>query len=487
MEIRLFGLPNAKPVHTDAAGHFRIDGLPPGRYGLMVAPWSGYRAPEIPVDLRFRPRIEGLVIPLRPSCRIAGRVRDHDGKGVPGLVVSALRDPGRETWKAPDRAMAAVTDAQGNFQMEGLDSGSYLLLAEPPMPQWKPRFWNDDDPLPEPMRLPVPTFYPGVDDRTLAAVISLATGEQRGGLEWELAQERTYCLQGLGAVEEKLRLELTRELYLGSASIAKAEIAAGQRWEVCGLPPGRYILAAVRERSSPPPLFSLDSVEITDRSLRWKSWNFRLPFLQKVSVRVKEAQPQPVLEFPSPLVVWLEPSGRPIFEFESEKLLLRITKPGLYDLGPTAGGPSRLHFRTPAGYYLASASISGADVLRNEFHPGEAPLELALARDAAELAVQAVDDRDRPAAFASILLGRDPFPDTPSAVDLFFTEADQDGTAVLTSIPPGAYRIVCLAPGSANLVNAAAMFRASLNNGERLELSHGSRRSVRAVIRSVQP
>ncbi|GIU75977.1 MAG: hypothetical protein KatS3mg004_3064 [Bryobacteraceae bacterium] len=68
-------------------------------------------------------------------------------------------------------------------------------------------------------------------------------------------------------------------------------------------------------------------------------------------------------------------------------------------------------------------------------------------------------------------------------MDLFFTQADQEGSAVLTGILPGIYRLVCLVPGSANLVNAVAMFRSSLNNGERIELSHGSHRSVRAVIR----
>jgi len=482
VEIHVFGAPRPQPVRTDSSGRFRIEGLPPGRYGLMVAPWSGYRAPEVPVDLRYREKIEGLVIPLRKAARLSGRIRSHTGQGVPSIRISALRDPGRDVWKLPDRAMAAATDQEGNFVLDGLDQGAYLLLAEPPAPEWKLRMWMPDDPLPEPSRRLAPTFYPGVEDRSLAASIALLAGEERGGLEWELVEARTYCFQGRAPQGGPASVELTRGLYLGAASIAKTDLEPGQGWEVCGLPQGHYVLNASRKEAQSAPFFAVIPIDISDRSVRIEAIPFQTPLTQKVRIRVENEKEGEAQDFPAPLRLWVEPLGRPQLEFE--KPMLTARRPGPFELGPVAGGPSLLELRTPPGYYAVSANIDGADVLRSVFHPGEHALELLLGRNAAELSVQTVDEKGQPAGYASVLLGRDPFPDYPSVADLFFIESDQDGAAAISGIPPGRYRLIALPSGAANLVNAASVFRSRSSGAERIEFGPKERRTARATVRS---
>lgn len=481
VEIHVFGAPTAQSVRTDSSGRFRIEGLPAGRYGLMVAPWSGWRAPEVPVDLRYRERIEGLVIPLRKAARLAGRIRNRAGQGVPSIRISALRDPGRDAWKLPDRAMAAVTDQQGDFVLEGLDQGAYLLLAEPPAPEWKLRNWTPGDPLPEPSRRLAPTFYPGVEDRGLAASIALLAGEERGGLEWELVEARAYCLQGRAPKDGPVSVELTRGLYLGAASIAKTALEPGQGWEVCGLPQGHYVLNAFRKEAESAPLFAVIPIDISDRSVRIEAIPFQNPLTQKIRIRVENEKEGEAQDFPAPLRLWIEPLGRPQFEFEKPAFTAR--RPSSFELGPVAGGPSILEIRTPPGYYAVSANIGGADALRSVFHPGEHALELVLARGAAEIQVQTLDEKGRPVGYASILLGRDPFPDYPSSGDLFFSESDQDGAATITGVPPGRYRLIALPSGAANLVNAASMFRSRFSDAERVEVRPKERRTAQAMVR----
>ncbi len=482
VEIHVFGAPQPQSVRTDASGRFRIEGLPAGRYGLMVAPWSGYRAPEVPVDLRHRERIEGLVIPLRKTARLAGRIRNRAGQGVASIRVSALRDPGRDAWKLPDRAMFAVTDEQGRFVLEGLDQDAYLLLAEPPAPEWRLRNWTTEDPLPEPSRRFVPSFYPGVEERAMAGSVALLAGEDRGGLEWELVEARTYCLQGRAPRDGPVTVELTRGLYLGAASIVQTALEPGQAWEVCGLPEGHYILNVLKTGEQSSPLFSVIPIDISGRSVRLEAISFRTPLLLKANIRVEDEPESEARDFPAPLRLWIEPLGRPQFPFE--KPMLTVQRPGSFELGPLAGGPSLLGLRTPPGYYAVSASAGGADALRSVFHPGEHALELVLGRSAAELSVQTLDDKGQPVGYATILVGRDPFPDSPSAADLFFGQSDQDGAAAITGIPPGRYRLIALPPGAANLVNAASVFRARWSDAERIELSPMGKHAVRATVRS---
>jgi len=485
VEIRVFGAPQQDGVRTDESGGFTIRGLPPGKYGLMVAPWSGYRAPEVAVDLRFLPGADGIVIPLRKSARISGRIVNKDGKPWPKIQVSALRDPGRNPWRVPDRAMAALTDEEGRFVLEGLDQGSYLLLAEPPPARWTQKSWSVDEALPEPRRAVVSAWYPGVPDRDLASPVSLAAGEEKEGLEWELAETRVYCMQSKAPACPKEAdgavLELTNELYLGSASMAKEVLQPGQAWEVCGLAEGEYVLTAVCRAPEGQELYSIHPLEVRGQSLRVPEMVLRPPMLQKLRVRVEGDEKAAAQDFPSPMRIWLTPVGRPLMLFE--KPMQSLPRAGSAEIGPIAGGPNLLEFRTPPGYYVASATLAGRDVLRAPLDPGEDLLDITLRRDGAELSVQTVDSEGRTFAFADVLAGRDPFPDPPSPMDLFLANSGQNGLATLSGLPPGNYRIVGFPSGAVTIPNAAAAYRAAVGDAERIRLEPAAKITRRLVIR----
>lgn len=487
VEIRVFGAPQQAGGRTDELGAFIIRGLPPGKYGLMVVPWSGYRAPEIAVDLRSVPGIDGIVIPLRKSARVSGRIVDKSGKGWPKIRVSAVRDPGWNPWRVPDRAAASLTDDDGKFVLEGLDQGSYLLLAEPPPAHWAQKTWSTDEALPEPGRAVVPAWYPGVPERLVASPVSLASGEEKEGLQWELAESRVYCVQSKAPAcpreADGAVLELTSELYLGSASMAKEILQPGQEWEVCGLAEGQYVLTATCPAPEGPPLNAIQVLEVRGQSRRIPEMELRPPISQKLSVRIEGGEKAAVPEFPSPMRIWVTPLGRPLLEFE--KPMLSLTRAGPAEIGPIAGGPNLLKFRTPPGCYVASATITGRDVLRTPFEPGEDLLEIVVRCDGAELSIQTVDPEGRPFAFADVLIGRDPLPDPPAEQDLFLINSGQNGFGALSGLPPGNYRILGLPPGLTNLVNAASTFRVAIGDAERIRIEPAAKVTRRLVIRPI--
>jgi protocatechuate 3,4-dioxygenase beta subunit len=145
------------PLNADSTndlGEYRLAGLMPGRYHLMVA----YNRPEPP----NRPRAEGAVADMTyaslyypgvaelsqaatvqvtpgqelrgidfqlrktPTFRVRGRVLDESGKPASGAGVMAM--PAEGGFVAM-RGMGMMRNKEGSFEIAGLPPGSYVLIA----------------------------------------------------------------------------------------------------------------------------------------------------------------------------------------------------------------------------------------------------------------------------------------------------------------------------------------------------------------------
>jgi len=112
----------AGSTDTDAAGAFSVSVDHPGAYELRVT------------DERFRTAAaqarapgQGVRIVVEPGVAIAGVLVDAQGKPCPSAEVSAYR-----TGTALDEVAAVraqVTDERGEFTLQGLDPGSYVVTA----------------------------------------------------------------------------------------------------------------------------------------------------------------------------------------------------------------------------------------------------------------------------------------------------------------------------------------------------------------------
>ncbi len=104
---------------TDAAGAFRLSGLPDGRYLMTVQregfSWSYTGLPVATVAAAGETRYD---LKLTPRASLRGRVVDPEGKPMAGLTVQN------------GLGAATTTDAEGNFAFEKLNRGQYQLSAK---------------------------------------------------------------------------------------------------------------------------------------------------------------------------------------------------------------------------------------------------------------------------------------------------------------------------------------------------------------------
>ena len=116
------GCPHAPPaVHgrTDDNGVFRAaDGSPEGFSLWFRAPGCACMVGDLPAVFGDAPCVQVL----SPGITVRGRVRDRDGRPIPGVVLRGTNYP---------RGPATLTDLEGRFVLEGLDPEEGLQVFHP--------------------------------------------------------------------------------------------------------------------------------------------------------------------------------------------------------------------------------------------------------------------------------------------------------------------------------------------------------------------
>jgi protocatechuate 3,4-dioxygenase beta subunit len=112
-------------VTTDKEGTFEVRALPAGRHYSLIAMAAGYGAKDIIVDASHLNDHRRNVSPFRlaiANLSISGMVVDSQDRPVAGATVSAIDGslPPRED---------VLTDAEGQFVIQGVPAGSMLLMV----------------------------------------------------------------------------------------------------------------------------------------------------------------------------------------------------------------------------------------------------------------------------------------------------------------------------------------------------------------------
>jgi Carboxypeptidase regulatory-like domain len=189
---------------TDSAGHFRLKGLDPGRYHLIVSRVGfvsqeyGQKKSDDPgalLTLRPGQEVKDLLFRLIPSAVIAGKILDEDGEPLPEIQVSALRQVYLEGKRSLATETIGQTNDLGEYRLFGLRPGRYFVSAV--FPQWS-RFSGDDD-LEEAQASQqgyAKMFYPGTPDAAKAIPVSVKSGEEIPSVEIFMRQLPVYRIRG---------------------------------------------------------------------------------------------------------------------------------------------------------------------------------------------------------------------------------------------------------------------------------------------------
>lgn len=119
--------PEWAAASSDGEGHFRLEGLPPGRHRL-TAEAIGHGPATTRVAIQGVD-VEGVELRLGAEARVRGRVLDRNGRPLAGASVLVGEDLPNEVTTNFDLAR---TDGQGRYEAGGLSPGQMRVEAEHP-------------------------------------------------------------------------------------------------------------------------------------------------------------------------------------------------------------------------------------------------------------------------------------------------------------------------------------------------------------------
>ncbi|MGA8431782.1 MAG: carboxypeptidase-like regulatory domain-containing protein [Candidatus Sulfotelmatobacter sp.] len=179
---------------TEADGKFRIEGIVPGRYRLMVER-TGFveverrqaRTDGRILTLSAGQELKDVLIRLQATAVVDGRVTDEDGEPLADAQVRVQRRTfagGHNHWEP---AGTERTNDLGEYRISGLSAGRYYISVTPPpnlknlieTPSNKPSgeiSGNGEQDKPPPASYAT-SYYPGVRDRAQASAVQLRAGE----------------------------------------------------------------------------------------------------------------------------------------------------------------------------------------------------------------------------------------------------------------------------------------------------------------------
>lgn len=318
--VSLFGAgPGTTPrAMTNANGYFVFRQLTKGSYSLTasrpgyVDGAPGRRRPggtSAPVDIEDGQRVADVVIPIWRHATISGTVTDEAGEPVIGVQVTAFQRRLVGGRYRIGRRSVAMTDDRGIYRLASLEPGDYLVAfvwrdtsvpfataelmrtgvtgADPKVQQMiRERLTLQPDlavvgsaasiqvgtsvrDLPSGRPPPpqsdgavfiYPTqFYPGVATAGRATVVTVASGQDRTGVDLTLSPMKTVSVSGtLMGPDGAVASTALHLVPAGDGPMSELETSATMTdtlggFTFLGVPPGPYTVTALRAPRAPVP------------------------------------------------------------------------------------------------------------------------------------------------------------------------------------------------------------------------------------------
>jgi len=187
-------------IRVASNGSFLFRDIPAGDYHMEVSNTAGYQqvvynpppgqAGNSPIfTLKDGERRTGVILRIKPACKISGTVLDGDGRPLSSreLWVVAWQEKDYIDSIGTRFAIVAQTpgpaQANGSYVLDGLDAvPTYVMVID-----WRAQ--DKDDAYP-------PCYYPGTVDRNKATLISFDNASTAENVDIRLQRHGEYALEG---------------------------------------------------------------------------------------------------------------------------------------------------------------------------------------------------------------------------------------------------------------------------------------------------
>jgi Carboxypeptidase regulatory-like domain len=174
---------------TDGEGNFKFTGLAPRVYSVSASSGKGYVPRPAPVsemqDSDYHRIGANVTITLIKGGAITGRVTNAMGKPLINVQVNAAMVRGARG--NPDRSNSGrsrFTDDRGTYRIYGLSPGTYVIFTR-----------NRFDGHHSPYDIDAPTYYPS-STRETATEVTVASGGEASGVDIRYRGDRGHAVSG---------------------------------------------------------------------------------------------------------------------------------------------------------------------------------------------------------------------------------------------------------------------------------------------------
>lgn len=482
---------------TDTNGHYALSEIAPGRANLFIQPDFRKNLPGVSRAVNVSPGqdLTGVDLLIRPYGTITGKVVDQNGEPVPGASISLVA---RQIWLGAmryNRTRGANTDDQGHYVLEGVEPGrAFLVLVNK-------RDYKLDPISPSPLNPKlrrqawVPTFYPGTSSIDGAQTLTVAPGERKEGIDFQILRSPSYCAEGvvqapLSGGRVRFSISESQPTYGTTGDggtygqLPEGNLEADGKFRICNLHSGQYRLQVQTEDrgADGPAFYSSTTLLITNEDL------------ERIS-----AAPAPRIPVAAEVVWDGAPPNGPARALQvsvdsltrTEYLGGPVSIPGRFSLKDAALDDYvvRVNGPMPEGAYIQDITYGSESVLRKPLRPGTASgdptLKIILAPNGGKITTKATDKDGNPIPDTLMVA----YPESAATeillADLFVTgRADQNGSWISAPLAPGKYEVLALdlPPGAGVDRSPESLAKLLRARGKAQEIEVGAGASAQATL-----